>query len=329
MITKLIWRLLVTIFVVLGGLYAYDLYQSSQGTNIQSAARTQVEQNIEIQEDVLSRTDRIRRLFHIKDVIPEALNKRVPKDDQVRGDNMSDFLKKAIVATEDKRFYDHGAIDPKAVVRAGYNNFVAGETVEGGSTITQQLVKNLFLSSKRIFSRKVEEALLATQVENNYSKDEILAMYLNSVYLGNDFVGVKEASEGYFDTKPGRLSLAQAAMLAGIPRAPSYYDPIHNFTAAKHRQKTVLRLMMEQGMITKEQMESAYEEPLRIQGRLRTLDDVDQSSDEGASESSTLDVTDSINRVLDSVKTDDKTDTSKDSKDSATDKTKSGRGGRI
>ena len=151
-----------------------------------------------------------------------------------------EYTKNALVAIEDKRYYNHGAIDVLGIIRAFYTNTIAGETVEGGSTITQQLVKNLFLSSKRIMSRKVEEAILASEMEHYYSKEEILTMYLNTVYYGHGYYGIYEASHGYFGTSPSRLTLAQSALLAALPNAPSYLDPYTNYKGAKARQKLVL-----------------------------------------------------------------------------------------
>lgn len=260
--------------LAMAGLYGYDTYQSWQGSNRQSMAHTDIEQTLESREDLLSRTERVGRLFHVKEAVLEALNKKVPPDKQVKGDSISKFAKQALVATEDKRFYEHGAMDPKAIVRASYVNIMAGETLEGGSTITQQLVKNLFLSSKRIMSRKVEEALLAMLVERYFTKDQILTMYMNSIYYGNDYIGIKEAARGYFDTSPGRLSLAQSAMLAALPQAPNYYNPVSNYPAAKERQRLVLSLMVDQGMISQAQMEEAYKEKLEILGVERSLDDI-------------------------------------------------------
>ena len=170
----------------------------------------------------------------------------------------------ALIAIEDKRFYKHGAIDFFGVGRALYVNTVAGETVEGGSTITQQLIKNLFLSSKRIMSRKAEEALLAVEMEHYYTKDEILTMYLNTVYYGHNYYGIREAAEGYFGTTPGRLTLGQCAMLAALPNAPSYLDPYVNYEGAKARQKLVLKEMVSQGMITQAEADYAYEQDLGL-----------------------------------------------------------------
>ena len=186
------------------------------------------------------------------------MEKRVPKEHRVRSEDINPIVKKALIATEDKRFYDHGAVDFFSIGRALYTNTIAGETVEGGSTITQQLVKNLFLSSKRIMSRKVEEVFLAYLMEHYYSKDEILTMYLNTIYYGNDHYGIKSASEAYFKTEPKDLNLSQAAVIAGIPQAPSYFNPVSNFDATKQRQRTVLTLMAQQGIIAYQDIDKAY-----------------------------------------------------------------------
>lgn len=214
--------------------------------------------HIEQREDQLSRAERIERLFHFKEAVEEAMDKRVPKDDRVTAQEISPLLKDAIIATEDKRFYEHSAIDTIGMARAIYINLEAGQTLEGASTISQQLVKNLFLSSKRILSRKAEEIILAFLLEYYYTKDEILTMYLNTIYYGNDYYGIKQATEGYFNTSPKDLNLGQAALLAGIPQAPSYYNPESNFKASKERQKTVLRLMVEQDFITSKEADKAY-----------------------------------------------------------------------
>jgi penicillin-binding protein 1A len=173
-------------------------------------------------------------------------------------------LQHAIIATEDRRFYDHGAIDIIGIFRAMYVNFQTGETVEGGSTLSQQVVKNVFLSQERTMSRKFQELVLAFLLERNYTKDEILEIYLNTAYFGNNANGIEAASQSYFDVKPERLTLGQSAMLAGLVQAPSYYDPLINYDAAKNRQKTVLSLMTEQGYLSKAEGESAYRENLHL-----------------------------------------------------------------
>ena len=123
------------------------------------------------------------------------------------------------------------------IIRAFYTNTIAGETVEGGSTITQQLVKNLFLSSKRIMSRKVEEAILASEMEHYYSKEEILTMYLNTVYYGHNYYGIYEASHGYFGTSPSRLTLAQKCTPRSIPMHHPIWIRIRNYERGQRRDK--------------------------------------------------------------------------------------------
>ena len=263
-IFRIVRRLVLIICIVLGAIYAYDTYQSYQGTNRVSKAHTTVEQTIEENEDTLSRWERMHRIFTFREKVEAALHQRVPRDKWVKSENIPDNAKRALVAIEDKRYYKHGAIDVLGIIRAFYTNTIAGETVEGGSTITQQLVKNLFLSSKRIMSRKVEEAILASEMEHYYSKEEILTMYLNTVYYGHNYYGIYEASHGYFGTSPSRLTLAQSALLAALPNAPSYLDPYTNYKGAKARQKLVLEQMVDQGMITQAEADYAYQQDLGL-----------------------------------------------------------------
>ena len=256
---KTLFKLILVLALAAGGLYWFAGYTpGGSSTPTQHTAQTTKEQTIEQGEDQLSRIDRIKRLFHFQQAVEEAMNKRVPPEHRVRSEDISPIVKQALVATEDKRFYEHGAVDFFSIGRALYTNTVAGQTVEGGSTITQQLVKNLFLSSKRIMSRKVEEMFLAYLMEHYYSKDEIITMYLNTIYYGTDYYGIKSASEGYFNTDPKDLNLSQAAVLAGIPQAPSYFNPVSNIDATKQRQRTVLNLMAQQGIISYADIDKAY-----------------------------------------------------------------------
>lgn len=175
------------------------------------------------------------------------------------------IMQQAVIATEDRRFYEHGAIDPIGIIRAGMVNFHSGETVEGGSTISQQVVKNQFLTQERTMTRKAQELVLSTLLESNYSKDEILEIYLNTAYFGANAYGIEQACETYFGIKPDKLSIAQAAMLAGLLQAPTYYDPLVNYTAAKERQKVVLALMADQGFISSRDAAIAYRDDLHLQ----------------------------------------------------------------
>ena len=229
------------------------------------------EQKIEAREEKMTIGDRVSRMTHFEADVQEAVNERVKPGDFIQGNQIPKVLKQALVATEDKRYYEHGGIDFYGVARALYINTVAGQTVEGGSTITQQVVKNLFLTSKRVWSRKIEEAVWAVLMEHYYTKDQILTIYLNTIYYGNNYYGLKEASAGYFGTTPSQLTLDEAAVLAGLPQAPSYYNPIDNPEGATARRNTVLTLMEEQHIINREQANAAKDRPLRlISGNDRT-----------------------------------------------------------
>lgn len=163
--------------------------------------------------------------------------------EQTSLDQIPDRLIKATIATEDQRFYDHNGVDPRSVMRAVINNLVQGRVVEGGSTITQQLVKNIYLSNERTIDRKFREAILAYQVEHKLSKDKIMELYLNTVYYGNGAYGAKAASEMFFKKEPKDLTLEEAALLAGMPKAPGRFSPYLDPDEAKHRRDVVLRRM--------------------------------------------------------------------------------------
>lgn len=178
---------------------------------------------------------------------------------------MPKSLKEAVVATEDRRFYEHGAIDPIGIARAVIVNFNSGRTMEGGSSISQQVVKNTFLTQERTLTRKAQELILSILLERNYSKDEILEIYLNTAYFGANATGIEQASRIYFNKKPEYLTLAQSSLLAGLLQAPSYYNPLENYEAARNRQKIVLTLMAEQGYITDQQAQNAFKENLRLE----------------------------------------------------------------
>jgi membrane peptidoglycan carboxypeptidase len=173
---------------------------------------------------------------------------------------MGGTLPEAIVAIEDRNFYSEPGIDPAGIARAAVVDIKARSTVQGASTITQQLVKVRLLGDQPTIQRKLTEALLAFAVERRYSKDRILEMYLNSVSFGNSAVGTAAASQIYFHKKTADLDLAQAAMLAGLVRGPTLYDPFTNWSAAKARQHEVLAAMVDAGKITQAQADAAYKE---------------------------------------------------------------------
>src|SRR3989449_527732 len=158
-------------------------------------------------------------------------------------------LRDAVIATEDRRFYSHFGIDPIGVARAVWQNYRRGRIVEGGSTITQQLTKVLFLTPDKSLERKMKEAALALELERRYSKDRILEMYMNQIYFGNGAYGVEAAARTYFGKSVTELSLKDAALLAGLPRAPSTYSPFEHPEAAKRRREVVLRRLVEYGAV--------------------------------------------------------------------------------
>lgn len=171
-------------------------------------------------------------------------------------------LRMGIIAVEDSRFFQHPALDPMGIMRAIYVNVRTGEIAEGGSTITQQLAKNLFLSQKKTMDRKIEEAVLAFQLEQKYDKQEILEMYLNQIYFGSGVYGVARASEKYFHKDISKLNLAECALLAGIPKSPNNYSPLNNPNKAIERRNLVLKLMAKEGFITKAEANNAMKEAI-------------------------------------------------------------------
>ncbi|HKN62860.1 MAG TPA: transglycosylase domain-containing protein [Gaiellaceae bacterium] len=172
---------------------------------------------------------------------------------------ISPWMPKATVAIEDRRFYHHGGVDPVGILRALVADVSAGHIVQGGSTITQELVRNLYLSREKTLQRKVVEACLSVKLDRTWSKDRILTAYLNDVYYGNHAYGIEAAAETYFSVPASRLTLEQAALLAGLPQAPSYYDPLHNPSAALARRDAVLHALRRNGDITG----ARYEEAVR------------------------------------------------------------------
>lgn len=169
--------------------------------------------------------------------------------EHVEPGELPDHLIKSILATEDRRFYDHGGVDLRGTLRAAVANTKAGTVVEGGSTITQQLAKNLFLSPRQTYERKAREALLALWIEGHYSKDEILSLYMNRIYLGAGAYGVESAAQTYFGKSARDVNLAEAAMLAGLPKAPSTYAPTQNPQGALRRAGEVIDNLLEIGAV--------------------------------------------------------------------------------
>jgi len=177
---------------------------------------------------------------------------------------LPDYLKMAFVITEDKRFYEHKGVDPKGIFRALYRDVLDGSKSEGASTITQQLARNVFLSNKKTFTRKMKEVAYAIELERKYSKDQILEMYLNHIYFGSGAYGIQEAAQEYFGKDAKDLTIAEAALLAGLPKAPSKYSPRNNIDLAKERRSIVLSLMEENHIITKQEEEEANKQEILL-----------------------------------------------------------------
>lgn len=171
----------------------------------------------------------------------------------------------AIISIEDKKFYQHHGVDFKAIMRAAKAIIENGEVTQGGSTITQQLARNVFLTQDKTWERKIEEMFIATELERTYSKNQILEFYLNNIYFGNGYYGIQAASKGYFDTEVKNLDLSQIAFLCAIPNNPSLYDPINNMDNTIKRRDRILRNMYEDGKISQQVYEEAVAETITLQ----------------------------------------------------------------
>ena len=174
-------------------------------------------------------------------------------------------LQNAFIAVEDNRFYEHHGVDPIGIIRAVFRNIISGNaTAQGGSTITQQLARNAFLSQEQTLKRKMLEAFLALKIERQYTKKEILEMYMNQIYFGQGCYGIQTASKVYFGKDVKDLSLAQCALIAGLPNSPNYYSPFHSVEAAKQRQSIVLDQMVKYGYITENEAVAAKEADIHL-----------------------------------------------------------------
>ncbi|MBJ8072936.1 MULTISPECIES: transglycosylase domain-containing protein [Bacillus cereus group] len=192
------------------------------------------------------------------------------KTEGVKRKDIPDIMVQAIVAVEDKEFFSHHGIYYSGIISAVFKNITAGEVVAGGSTITQQLAKNVFLTQDRTFSRKIKEYFLTKKIERTYTKDEIIEMYMNQIYFGEGAWGIKRAAKSYFDKEVKDLTISEAATIAGLIKAPSAYSPYKNFNKSIERRNVVLGLMKEQGYISEEQYSQEKESGLVLR---RGVDD--------------------------------------------------------
>ncbi len=184
-------------------------------------------------------------------------------------DQIPDDLVQALITIEDRQFYTHSGIDLKGILRAIIKDLMAGQFVEGASTITQQLAKTLFLTQEKTLTRKFKEAILAFQLERRYTKNEILALYLNQIYFGSGAYGVESAAQHYFGKPASQMNLSQCALIAGLPKAPSRYSPLNNPDLAVQRRNLVLRVMRSQGLIDDSRYRQAIIRPVMGHGRQR------------------------------------------------------------
>ena len=182
------------------------------------------------------------------------------KENYVKIEEVPEMYKNAVISVEDHRFYKHGGIDIIAIGRATVNDIKAMEFVEGGSTITQQLSKNIYFTQEKKITRKIAEVFMSFEIEKNYNKDEILELYLNTSYFGEGCYTVKEASRKYFGKEPKKMTDYEAIMLAGIPNAPSVYSLTKNPELAKQRQKQVINKMIEYKYLTQSEADKILEQ---------------------------------------------------------------------
>ncbi len=189
-------------------------------------------------------------------------------------DEIPPRVRNAFIAIEDKRFFEHEGVDIKSIIGAMFENLQEGDWVRGASTITQQVIKNIILTPERTLSRKIKEAILAHRIENNLSKEEILYLYLNHIYLADGTYGIEAASQDYFGKSARDLDLAEAALLAGLPKKPEYYSPRKHLERALERQKLVLEKMEEAGFITRDQRFDAIDRKIEIAPRRRVNSDL-------------------------------------------------------
>ena len=218
---KRIILLLIIVIAIAGGVLAYKGHK--------------------IYKDVLEKTSVADKVTQIKS-----------QENYTELKDLPDFYKNAVIAVEDRRFYKHGPIDPIAIARAVFVNIKSWELQEGGSTITQQLAKNIYFTQEKSALRKVAEMYMAYEIERNCDKDTILELYLNTSYFGDGYYCVNDASEGYYGKEPKDMNRNEASMLAGIPNAPSAYCPTKHLNLAKQRQVQVLDKMVKYKFITEQ-----------------------------------------------------------------------------
>lgn len=188
--------------------------------------------------------------------IEEKIAEIESKKSYITIDELPKIYLDAVVAVEDHRFYEHGPVDIVSIGRAVFTNFKQKDLVEGGSTITQQIAKNIFFNQDRDILRKIAEIFMAIEIEKVYSKDKVLELYVNTSYFGDGYYGINSACKGYYEKEPKDMTLYEATLLAGVPNAPSIYAPTNSLKLAEQRQNQVVNAMLAYGKLTKEQADS-------------------------------------------------------------------------
>lgn len=249
-------KFILVIVLAAGTFFGYDLYKD----HLPKESRENFEKSTseKIDRNNLPDLGKISKLFNAE----KELKKKMAAPEWVKLKDIPLVMQQAIISVEDNRFYQHGTFDFGSIVRAFLVNLQSGEIVEGGSTITQQLAKNLYLNQEQTFLRKAEEALYSMMLERSFSKEEILEAYLNTIYFGSGAYGIKSASKTYFEKQPSELTLAESSMLAGLPAAPTIYSPLENPAMAKKRQAIVLETMIKNGFIGPQKAKEVLAEDL-------------------------------------------------------------------
>ena len=249
---------IVLILLVIGGLayYYFGGYASQVSAMHEEAVRFVKEST----KDTF-RAEQTSQVYDVNGT--RIMSLRGTKDvSYLTSDEIPEEVKEAMVSIEDKKFYSHGGIDFKAIIRAVWAMVRNGEVTQGGSTITQQLARTIFLNNDRTWQRKMEEIFIATELEKKYTKDEILEFYLNNIYFGNGYYGIQAASRGYFDTDVSFLSLSQMAYLCAIPNNPTMYNPYKNPDNTLGRRDRILKNMYEDGKISRREYKDARQETI-------------------------------------------------------------------
>ena len=249
---------IVLVLLVIGGLayYYFGGYASQVSAMHEEAVRFVKEST----KDTF-RAEQTSQVYDVNGT--RIMSRRGTKDvSYLTSDEIPEEVKEAMVSIEDKKFYSHGGIDFKAIIRAVWAMVRNGEVTQGGSTITQQLARTIFLNNDRTWQRKMEEIFIATELEKKYTKDEILEFYLNNIYFGNGYYGIQAASRGYFDTDVSFLSLSQMAYLCAIPNNPTMYNPYKNPDNTLGRRDRILKNMYEDGKISRREYKDARQETI-------------------------------------------------------------------